>query len=142
MKRKILLILSLFILCGCQSTPTRVLSEHVTLYFFYTKTCPVCKSFQKNAISYLKEIFGHTITIESYDLDDAANKFVYDSVIYSLEDFDDELYGRNPFYAVDGYFAKLWYTVGDEKYLADDIEHAIHQEPLSDELSDLRYLYQ
>lgn len=143
MKKKILLLLSLFLLWGCQSTsvPTKNLNEHVTLSFFYVETCPRCQAFKKDAIPYLEKVFGDMLTICTYDLDEDETKTIYDSIIDSLVDFDESEYGNGPFYAVEGYFAKLGYTSGDEEYLADDIEKAVHHESLSDELSGLRYLY-
>lgn len=141
MKKKILLLLSLFLLWGCQSTPTKTLKEHVTLSFFYVETCPNCKAFKKEAIPYLEKTFGDSLTIQTYDLDDEATQPIYDTVIDSLVDFDESEYGNGPFYAVEGYFAKLGYTLGDEEYLVDDIEKAVHHQPLSDELSGLRYVY-
>lgn len=141
MKKKILLLLSLFLLWGCQSTPEKTLKEHVTLSFFYVETCPNCKAFKKEAIPYLEKTFGDSLTIQTYDLDDDATQPIYDAVIDSLVDFDESEYGNGPFYAVEGYFAKLGYTLGDEEYLADDIEKAVNHLSLSDELSGLRYIY-
>jgi thiol-disulfide isomerase/thioredoxin len=141
MKKRILLLLSLFLLWGCQSTPSKTLSQPVTLSFFYTQTCPVCKAFKKEAIPYLEKVFGNSLTIEMYDIDEDATKPKYDGIIDSLVDFDHSEYGYGPFYAVEGYFAKLGYTAGDEEYLADDIERAVNHETLSDELSGLRYIY-
>ena len=131
-------------LWGCQTTPqtpTIQLKEHVTLLFFYTQTCPVCKSFKKNAIPYLEETFGDAMTIEKYDLDEDATAPIYDQVIDSLVDFDESQYGYGPFYAVKGYFAKLGYTEGDEEELAKDISKAVNHQELGYELEAERFLY-
>lgn len=135
MKKKILLLLVGLILCGCVQTKQRHLKEHVSLSFFYVSTCPQCKEFKQTAIPYLEKTFGDDISIELYDLDEDGTQEIYDSFIDRLIDFDEEFYGNGPFTVVDGYFAVLGYTLGDEKYLADDIENALNHQPLSDELS-------
>ena len=66
----------------------------------------------------------------------------YEDVITQLDQFDQSLYGMGPMYALDGYFAKVGYTSGDEEYLVKDIDNAINDKALSDELSGLRFLYQ
>ena len=49
MKKKILLLLSVLLLWGCQSTPipTKTLKQKTTLSFFYVETCSQCKAFKK-----------------------------------------------------------------------------------------------
>ena len=44
-------------------------------------------------------------------------------------------------YAIEGYFAKVGYTSGDETYIVDDIQKAVAGEALGDELSGLRFSY-
>ena len=56
-------------------------------------------------------------------------------MIDSLQDFDQEFYKKGPFYAVEGYFATVGYTSGDEEELAKDIEKAVNHEELGYELS-------
>lgn len=135
MKKKILLIMIGILLWGCAHVEQRSLKEHVSVSFFYVTTCPQCQEFKKVAIPYLEKTFGENITIKQYDLDEESTEAVYDQVIDSLEDFDQEFYGNGPFIVVDNYFALLGYTKGDETYLADDIENAVNHQPLSDELS-------
>ena len=133
MKKKILFILSMMLLMGCQSSQQPInkitLTQPATLLYFYIETCSECQSFQDDAIPYLHETFGDTLTIQQYDLDDEATQAVYEDVI-------------GPMYALDGYFAKVGYTSGDEEYLVKDIDNAINDKALSDELSGLRFLYQ
>ncbi len=144
MKRKLFILLScLFFVVGCQkeTKPQHPLDTHVTLLFFYIQTCSQCHSFQEEAIPYLQDMFGDTLTIHQYDLDDSKTKDVYDKVISSLNNFDQEHYGQGPFYAVDGYFAKLGYVGGDEEEIAKDIQKAVQHQQLGYELEYLRYNY-
>lgn len=141
MKKKLVILLSILFLWGCESVPTKTLKQHVTLLFFYIDTCSECKAFKKEAIPYLEKTFGDSLTIDQYDLDDDATAPIYDKVIGSLSDFDESLYGNGPFYAVEGYFAKLGYTSGDEEYLVEDIEKAVLHQELGQELGGLRFLY-
>ena len=137
-----LLITSILILTGCQSqTPKHPLSQEMTLSFFYIETCSQCQIFKDEAIPYLEDYFGETLVIHQYNLDDEKSHPLYQEVIDSLQDFDEEFYGQGPFYALDGYFAKVGYIEGDEKELALDIERALDNEPLSYELESFRYLY-
>ncbi|MCD7809744.1 MAG: hypothetical protein LUH02_10395 [Erysipelotrichaceae bacterium] len=143
MKKTLLILLSIFLLCGCSlKKDTITLSKTVTFKFFYIETCSECKAFKSNVISKLEDTFGDSIIIEQYDLDDTSTQEVYDEVIDSLIDFDESYYGLGPAYALEGYFFKLGYTSGDEDYLIDDIERAVNGEELSDELSGLRFTYQ
>lgn len=146
MKKKILFILSMMLLMGCQSSQQPInkitLTQPATLLYFYIETCSECQSFQDDAIPYLQETFGDTLTIQQYDLDDEATQAVYEDVITQLDQFDQSLYGMGPMYALDGYFAKVGYTSGDEEFLVKDIDNAINDKALSDELSGLRFLYQ
>lgn len=143
MKKKLLFLMALFLLWGCVSKENitkRQLKEDVTLTFFYIETCPQCKEFKKEAIPYLEETFGEQLTIEQYDLDADETEEIYDHIIDSLAFFDEEYYGQGPMIVLNGYFAILGYTLGDESYLADDIVAAVNHQPLSDELS-ARYLF-
>ncbi len=143
MKKIVFIITFILIMCACQSqdVPLRSLDEKVTLLFFYIDTCSDCKAFKTQAIPYLEETFGDDISIEMYDLDADETVSVYDQVIDSLVDFDESKYGMGPFYAIDGYFAKLGYTAGDEEEIANDIEKAVKQEELGYELEYLRFYY-
>ncbi|MEG0592271.1 MAG: hypothetical protein RR512_03100 [Coprobacillus sp.] len=141
--KKIVLVLLTLILCGCTSTttPTKKLKENVNLSFFYISTCPECKAFKEIAIPYIEEQLHNQVTITLYDLDDSKTEPIYNKVIDSLDDFDQELYGKAPFLSVDGYFTLLGYTEGDEEYIVADIEKAINKEELSYELEAYRFLY-
>lgn len=142
MKKKILILLVL-LLCACQkeSVPSRSLSEKVNFLFFYIETCPECKAFKKQAIPYLEKTFGENIEITTYDIDADETVSVYDQVIDSLVNFDESFYGKGPFYALDGYFATLGYTEGDEEEIVKDIEKAVNHEELGYELEAYRFLY-
>lgn len=144
MKKKLILLVLMVFLTACQNTSVqkRELDKHVTLSFFYITTCQECKEFKKTAIPYLEDTFQDQITINQYDLDASETEEVYDYVVDSLVDFDESMYGYGPFISVDGYFALLGYTLGDEKYLADDIEKAVQNQELSDELSGMRFMYE
>lgn len=142
MKKQLLILLSMFMLIGCKASPQKQdIKEHVTLSFFYITTCSECKEFKQKAIPYLKDTFQDQITINQYDLDDSKTEEVYDKVIDSLEDFDESMYGYGPFIVVEGYFALLGYTSGDEEYLVNDIIQATNHESLSDELSGMRFMF-
>ena len=143
MKKNILLLLSVLLLWGCQSTPipTKTLKQKTTLSFFYVETCSQCKAFKKEAIPYLEKMYGDSLVIQLYDLDDEKTEPIYDKVIDSLQDFDQEFYKKGPFYAVEGYFATVGYTSGDEEELAKDIEKAVNHEELGYELEAYRFLY-
>ena len=149
MKKKILLLLSVLLLWGCQSTPipTKTLKQKTTLSFFYVETCSQCKAFKKEAIPYLEKMYGDSLVIQLYDLDDEKTEPIYDKVIDSLQDFDQEFYKKGPFYAVEGYFATVGYTSGDQRvrvcdpYNLKDIEKAVNHEELGYELEAYRFLY-
>lgn len=145
MKKKILFILSMMLLWGCQNDKTSIqkitLSQPVTMLYFYIETCSECHSFKETAIPYLEETFGDSLTIQQYDLDDDTTQAVYEDVIEQLYQFDQSLYGMGPMYAIEGYFAKVGYTSGDETYIVDDIQKAVEGEALGDELSGLRFSY-
>lgn len=145
MKKKILFILSMMLLWGCQNDKTSIqkitLSQPVTMLYFYIETCSECQSFKETAIPYLEETFGDSLTIQQYDLDDDTAQAVYEDVIDQLYQFDQSLYGMGPMYAIEGYFAKVGYTSGDETYIVDDIQKAVEGKTLSDELSGLRFSY-
>ena len=140
MIKKVFLVLFLF-LSGCTTNDTVTLEEEVTLSYFYITTCGDCSAFKEDAIPYLEDKFGESITINQYDLDDASIVDKYDSIIDSLDDFDEEFYGNGPFIVVEGYFALLGYSSGDEEYLAEDIISATQGGELSEELSYLRFMY-
>lgn len=145
MKKKILFILSMMLLWGCQNDKTSIqkitLSQPVTMLYFYIETCSECQSFKETAIPYLEETFGDSLTIQQYDLDDDTTQAVYEDVIEQLYQFDQSLYGMGPMYAIEGYFAKVGYTSGDETYIVEDIQKAVEGKALSDELSGLRFSY-
>ena len=145
MKKKILFILSMMLLWGCQNDKTSIqkitLSQPVTMLYFYIETCSECQSFKETAIPYLEETFGDSLTIQQYDLDDDTTQAVYEDVIDQLYQFDQSLYGMGPMYAIEGYFAKVGYTSGDETYIVDDIQKAVEGKALGDELSGLRFSY-
>ncbi len=143
MKRKLLLMMSIFLLWGCTNTKQTVqLEENITLSFFYIETCAECKAFKKEAIPYIEKTFGDQVTIHQYDLDDKEKTLkVYDKIIDSLIDFDESKYGMGPFISVDGYFAKLGYTTGDEGELVKDIEKAVKGQTLGYELEAYRFLF-
>lgn len=145
MKKKILFILSMMLLWGCQNDKTSIqkitLSQPVTMLYFYIETCSECQSFKETAIPYLEETFGDSLTIQQYDLDDDTTQAVYEDVIKQLYQFDQSLYGMGPMYAIEGYFAKVGYTSGDETYIVEDIQKAVAGEDLGDELSGLRFSY-
>lgn len=146
MKKKILFILSMMLLWGCQNDRTSIekitLSKPVTMLYFYIETCSECQAFKETAIPYLEETFGDSLTIQQYDLDDDSTQAVYEDVIVKLDQFDQSLYGMGPMYAIEGYYAQVGYTSGDEEYIVQDIQNAVEQKTLSDELSGLRFTYQ
>lgn len=141
MKKIFIILLSVFILCGCTSTQQIELDKPVTLSFFYIKDCSQCQAFKKEVIPLLEKTFGNQMTIHQYDLDEEATEEIYDQVIDSLADFDEEFYGNGPFIVLEGYFAILGYSAGDEKYLLQDIEKVVKGEEPGYELEGLRFLY-
>lgn len=140
MKKKIILTLLTILLCGCSSsTPTPLKTQSLT--FFYISTCSQCKAFKKIAVPYIEDKLHNQVTIKMYDLDEPETEEIYDKVIDSLVDFDEEFYGKAPFLSVDGYFALLSYTEGDEEYIVSDIKKAIDNQTLGYELEAYRFLY-
>lgn len=89
----------------------------------------------------LENTFGKKIKIKQYDLDDEKTQPVYDKIIDSLVDFDEEFYGQGPFIVLDDYFAILGYTSGDEEFLIQDIQKAVQKQPLGYELEGMRFLF-
>ena len=85
----------MMLLWGCQNDKTSIqkitLSQPVTMLYFYIETCSECQSFQDDAIPYLQETFGDSLTIQQYDLDDEATQAVYEDVITQLDQFDQSL---------------------------------------------------
>lgn len=142
MKRIYALCLSLFILFGCTPMKRIELDKQVTLSFFFIETCSECQSFKKNVIPLLKETFQEDMVIKQYDLDDPQTQSKYDTIIDSLDEFDEELYGMGPFIVLEDYFALLGYTPGDEDYLIDDIQRAVKGEELSYELEGFRFVFE
>lgn len=137
------LLLVLFLLLGCTpKVETINLEKKVKMDLYYLNTCSECKAFKETAIPYLEEKFQDSIEIHQYDLDDKDTEKSYDQVIDSIKDFDEEFYGYGPFIVVEGYFAILGYTVGDEEFIANDIVNATMNKPYSDELEGIRYLFQ
>ena len=139
--KKIGIVFLSVLLCACSSYSKKHLDHQVHLLFFYIETCSECHAFQENVIPLLKGTFDDQIEIKQYNLDDEDIADVYDPVIDSLVDFDEEFYGNGPFIVLDGYFALLGYTEGDEDYLIDDIQHAVNGGDLSYELEGRRFLY-
>ena len=142
MKKRWVLFLTI-LLCACTSTsyPHIQLEKKVTLSLFYVQTCPQCHEIEDNVIPMLKEVFKDQIVIHQYDLDDEHIVDVYDPIIDSLVDFDEEFYGNGPFIVLEGYFAVLGYTEGDEEFLIEDIQKAVKDEQLGYELEGRRFLY-
>ena len=140
MKKLIIFLLTLM-LVGCKPVEKIDVDKDFTLTFFYIETCADCKTFKKKVIPLLEDTFGERITINQYDMDSEGIENIYDPVIDSLEDFDEDMYGLGPFIVIEGYFAKLGYVEGDEPYLIEDIELALKGEELGDELGAFRYTY-
>lgn len=140
--KKILFLLIFVVLVGCSSSHKQIqLNQSMTLTFFYVNDCSQCKAFKNEAIPLLEKTFGDQLTINQYDLDEENTEKVYDQVIDSLGDFDEEYYGNGPFIVLDGYFALLGYEGGDEDYLIKDIESATLNKELSYELEGRRFHY-
>ena len=133
---KILLCMIFVLLTACSSKP------EYYLYVYYAKTCPICKSFQENVIPVLEDKYGKSMEIIQYDIDEESSIDAYAKTCSLLEDYYvDENSGNVPFIVLDGYFAKVGYTSGDETYSVDDIQKAVAGEALGDELSGLRFSY-
>ena len=140
MKKLFVFVLSLMLL-GCTPVEKIEVDKDFTLTLFYIDTCADCKIFKKKVIPLLQETYGDRITIHQYNMDDEGIEDIYDPIIDSLEDFDEDMYGLGPFIVIEGYFAKLGYVEGDEPYLIEDIELALKGEELGDELGAFRYIY-
>lgn len=141
MKKRIISLFLVIVLMGCTSVQQIHLKKQVSLDFFYIQTCSQCQAFKKNVIPLLEETFQDDIVIHQYDLDEVSTEEKYDEVIDSLQDFDPEFYGNGPFIVLEGYFALLGYTEGDEDYLIEDIQRAVEGQELSYELEGLRFIY-
>lgn len=139
--KKLLILLLTLVLLGCTPVEKIEVDKDFTLSFFYIETCADCKLFKKKVIPLLEDTYGDRITINMYDMDSEGIEDIYDPIIDSLEEFDEEMYGLGPFIVVEGYFAKLGYVEGDEPYLIEDINFALKGEELGDELGAFRYVY-
>ena len=139
--KKLIIFLLAFMLVGCKPVEKIEVDKDFTLTFFYIETCADCKIFKKKVIPLLEDTFGDRITIQQYDMDSDGIETIYDPIIDSLEDFDEDMYGLGPLIVVEGYFAKLGYIEGDEPYLIEDINFALKGEELGDELGAFRYIY-
>ena len=140
MKKLFVFVLSLMLL-GCTTVEKIEVDKDFTLTLFYIDTCADCKIFKKKVIPLLQDTYGDRITIHQYNMDDEGIEDIYDPIIDSLEDFDEDMYGLGPLIVVEGYFAKLGYIEGDEPYLIEDINFALKGEELGDELGAFRYIY-
>lgn len=140
MKKLFVFVLSLMLL-GCTPVEKIEVDKDFTLTLFYIDTCADCKIFKKKVIPLLQDTYGDRITIHQYNMDDEGIEDIYDPIIDSLEDFDEDMYGLGPLIVVEGYFAKLGYIEGDEPYLIEDINFALKGEELGDELGAFRYIY-
>lgn len=141
MKKIFIMLLSVMILGACAPTKQIELAKPATLSFFYIEDCSQCQAFKKNVIPLLEKTFGNQLTIHQYDLDDEATEKVYDQVIDSLSNFDEEFYGNGPFIVLDGYFAVLGYDAGDEEYLLQDIENVVAGQQAGYELEGRRFIF-
>ena len=90
MKKILIFLLSLSLLGGCAPAKKIHLSEHVTLSFFYIQSCSQCQAFKSVAIPLLEDTYQDQITILQYDLDEPETEAIYDQIIDSLVDFDEE----------------------------------------------------
>lgn len=140
MKKLFVFVLSLMLL-GCTPVEKIEVDKDFTLTLFYIDTCADCKIFKKKVIPLLQDTYGDRITIHQYNMDDEGIEDIYDPIIDSLEDFDEDMYGLGPLIVVEGYFAKLGYIEGDEPCLIEDINFALKGEELGDELGAFRYIY-
>lgn len=140
MKKLFVFVLSLMLL-GCTPVEKIEVDKDFTLTLFYIDTCADCKIFKKKVIPLLQDTYGDRITIHQYNMDDEGIEDIYDPIIDSLEDFDEDMYGLGPLIVVEGYFAKLGYIESDEPYLIEDINFALKGEELGDELGAFRYIY-
>lgn len=140
MIKKILLVL--FLLFGCtQKVEPIELDEKITMHFFYINECSECKAFKNEGLPFLEATFNDNLVVYQYDMDDEATQKPYDDIIDSLEYFDEEFYGTGPFIVIEGYFAVLGYTVGDEKLLVQDIVSATNNGVYCEELEGMRFYY-
>lgn len=141
MKKLLGIILVALILAGCASSNEPEISGSYTLNYFYVEGCPRCEDFVEYGIPAIEAAFGDHLTINQYDLDATETKAVYDDTIDQLDGFDQENYGYGPLMSLDGYFAKLGYSYGDEDELISDMIKAIDGDDLGDELIAGRYYF-
>ena len=111
--KKLLILLLTLVLLGCTPVEKIEVDKDFTLSFFYIETCADCKLFKKKVIPLLEDTYGDRITINLYDMDSEGIEDIYDPIIDSLEEFDEEMYGLGPFIVFDLYFAKLCFVEGD-----------------------------
>lgn len=140
MKKLFILLLTITLL-GCQPVEKIEVEKDFTLTLFYIETCADCKIFKKKALPLLQDTYGDRITIQQFDLDAVGIEAIYDPIIDSLEDFDEEMYGLGPLIVIEGYFAKLGYIEGDEDFLIEDINLVLQGKEMGDELGAYRYIY-
>lgn len=110
------------------------------LYVYYAKTCPICESFIDTVIPELEKKYGSEMKIIQYDIDEESAIDAYAKTCSLLEDYYvDENSGNVPFIVLDGYFAKVGYTIGEDKEMVQAIEDAIEGKEISSDLNDVYY---
>lgn len=110
-----------------------------TVKFFYLNDCGHCNAFETYTIPLLENEFDEAITIEYYDMDEQENIDLYHEICSKLYFYDLSYVEDVPFFVMDGKFALLGYSSGEEKELVRDIQKALKNEPLGERLSGYRW---
>lgn len=131
MKKKISLLLCLFLLflsTGCRHEQTY---QRFTLKLFYYDSCSRCTAFKNSALPAIREAFNNNFDIEYHNLDNEDAQVLYQEIVNQLVDFDQEYYGETPFIVIDEAFAILGYNGNQEdSELIKEIKRALNNEPL------------
>lgn len=138
--RKIILLIVLTLITGCVFTPKTVYQKF-TVDYFYLDSCGLCTAFKNNSIPLLEKEFGDSITINYYNMDDKSSVEYYLEICRKLYIYDFEYLNDVPFIVVNGYFALLGYSKGEEKELVKDIKRALKNEQLGKKLEDYRWVF-
>lgn len=127
MRKKIILILTLVLLCACSKRE----SSH--LLIFYSNTCPSCQALQD---SFLDKISNLELEIELYDIDQDENESYYQEILGQLEDVDESLKQDPmvPFIVFDKQFAIVGYSFDVEELYLRLIHDALNNELSKNEL--------
>ena len=138
MLKKGFLIFLVLMIVGCSLTRKKIYPDF-TVKFFYKDGCGYCEAFKEYALPTLEKEFKDAMKIEYYNLDEEESLVIYNNICDQLYFFYEEYRGDTPLFVMDNKFALLGYSAGEEKELIRDIQRALNNEELGNELSLYRW---